>query len=157
MARWLKAGVRADAADAMTRRREFLKRKVLDDLATERREREAFEAWRQGLVRPFRITWALDSRDLYGPEVDLALGVQEPAVDEWEAGVRYPTWEQLQALAKLTDYPLTFFTRSPGPVVLGWRHTSMRFHVPKAVYAEMVVAGDPVIAFLPEAVKAVVG
>lgn len=156
MTRWTKAGVRADTGESEAQRRRIAGRKVQADLAQKRMEREAHDAWAQGLVRPFRITHALDSRELYGPEVDIALGGREPMVDEWEAGVRYPTWEQVQALAKLTDYPLVFFTRSPGKIPVGWRHTSMRFHVPKAAYAEMVAAGDLVLAFLPEAVREVV-
>lgn len=70
-----------------------------------------FEAWRDGLVSPRAITAALDMRELYGPEVDLACGVREPAVDEWEAGQRYPTWDQLEALSRLTEFPVQFFTR----------------------------------------------
>lgn len=71
---------------------------------------DPFEAWREGLVSPRAITTALDTRALYGPEVDHACGVQEPAVDQWEAGQLYPTWEQLDALAKLTEFPVQFFT-----------------------------------------------
>jgi DNA-binding transcriptional regulator YiaG len=62
---------------------------------------------------PERITMALDLRDLYGPEVDEALGGQEPMVDEWESGRRVPTKEQIQALAWLTDFPVTFFYLPP--------------------------------------------
>ncbi|GAT01321.1 DUF4031 domain-containing protein [Mycolicibacterium fortuitum] len=70
-----------------------------------------FEAWREGRVSPRAITAALDIRQLYGPEVDRACGVEEPAVDQWEAGQLYPSWEQLQALARLTGFPVRFFTR----------------------------------------------
>ncbi|TMR88309.1 hypothetical protein, partial [Nonomuraea basaltis] len=58
---------------------------------------------------PYRITLALDARELYGPEVDQALGGEEPMVDEWEEGKRVPTPDQVKALAKLTDYPIRFF------------------------------------------------
>lgn len=74
------------------------------------RERRDRDAWRRGEVRPYRITAALDAANLYGPEVDTACGVEEPAVDEWEAGTRYPTWDQLVALAKLTGKTPSFFT-----------------------------------------------
>lgn len=70
----------------------------------------AFEAWRDGLVSPLAITTALNLGELYGPEVDEACGVEEPAVDEWEAATRYPTWPQLEALARLTGFPVRFFT-----------------------------------------------
>lgn len=56
---------------------------------------------------------ALDLTDQYGPEVDEALGGQEPMVDEWETGERVPTGEQVQALAKLTGFPLSFFYLPP--------------------------------------------
>lgn len=58
---------------------------------------------------PDRITAALDIRGLYGPEVDLACGVEEPAVDLWEAGELVPTAEQVEALARLTGFPVRFF------------------------------------------------
>lgn len=58
---------------------------------------------------PSRITDALDSRGLYGPDVDRACGVEEPAVDQWETGELVPTPEQLAKLAELTGYPIRFF------------------------------------------------
>ncbi len=73
---------------------------------------DPFDAWREGLVSPRAITAALDMRALYGPEVDEACGVQEPAVDQWEAGQLYPSWEQLEALSRLTGLPVRFFTRA---------------------------------------------
>ena len=66
----------------------------------------AFEAWRDGLLSPRAITAALDIRALYGPEVDRACGVEEPAVDQWEAAQLYPSWEQVEALARLTGFTL---------------------------------------------------
>lgn len=69
-----------------------------------------FEAWRLGLVSPLAITTALDLRELYGPDVDRACGVDEPAVDMWEAAQLYPSWVQLEALAALTGFPVLFFT-----------------------------------------------
>jgi hypothetical protein len=71
---------------------------------------DPFEAWRDGLLSPVAITTALNLRELYGPEVDQACGVEEPAVDEWEAATRYPTWPQLEALAQLTGFQVRFFT-----------------------------------------------
>ncbi len=41
--------------------------------------------------------------------VDIACGAQEPAVDEWEAGTRYPSFEQLLALAALTHHSSDLF------------------------------------------------
>lgn len=68
-------------------------------------------------VNPRRITQALDLRELYGPEVDLACGGAEPMVDEWEAGERTPTGRQLRKLAALTGFPPAFFARDDPP---GW-------------------------------------
>jgi hypothetical protein len=67
---------------------------------------------------PERITAALDIRGLYGPEVDRACGVEEPAVDLWEAGDLVPTAEQVEALARLTDFPVRFFYL-PAPPKIG--------------------------------------
>lgn len=73
-------------------------------------EFEALPRWRRGELVPHRITLLLDANALYGPEVDQACGAAEPAVDEWEAGTRYPEWSQLIALARLVDAsPLWFF------------------------------------------------
>ncbi len=70
---------------------------------------------------PERITTALDLRMLYGPEVDRALGGEEPMVDEWESGERVPSFEQVQALAELTGFPVKFFYEPPSPPVDdGW-------------------------------------
>lgn len=73
-------------------------------------EDEVFQAWREGLLSPRAITAALDMRQLYGPEVDRACGVEEPAVDQWEAGQLYPSWEQVEALSRLTGFAVRFFT-----------------------------------------------
>jgi hypothetical protein len=58
---------------------------------------------------PKRITAALDLRDLYGPEVDRALGGEEPMVDQWENGELVPTREQVIRLAHLTEMPTRWF------------------------------------------------
>jgi hypothetical protein len=64
---------------------------------------------------PERITQALDLRELYGPEVDQALGGEEPMVDEWESGDRIPDLTQIRALAELTGFPVRFFYQPPPP------------------------------------------
>ena len=70
---------------------------------------------------PERITMALNLCDLYGPEVDQALGGEEPMVDEWEAGVRVPDFVQVQALAEMTGFPVRFFyLEPPSPLTGGW-------------------------------------
>lgn len=60
---------------------------------------------------PARITMALDLRGLYGPEVDVACGAVEPAVDLWELGLEVPTWAQLELLSKLVGIPVPWFFR----------------------------------------------
>lgn len=74
----------------------------------------AYEQWATGALAPYRITRALDAAELYGPDVDIACGAQEPAVDEWEAGTRYPSFEQLLALAALTHQSPDSFTARDG-------------------------------------------
>jgi hypothetical protein len=70
---------------------------------------QAAERRRSPTPVPARITLALDSAGLDGPDVDEALGVQEPAVDRWEEGVEVPTGEQVNRLAALTGFPAAFF------------------------------------------------
>lgn len=65
--------------------------------------------WRAGKMVPCRITVALNANSLYGPEVDVACGAEEPAVDQWEAGILYPTWQQVLLLAELCGVTPGFF------------------------------------------------
>ena len=70
---------------------------------------------------PERITMALNIMDLYGPEVDRALGGEEPMVDEWESGTRTPTVAQMHTLASLTGFHVRFFYWPPPlPLTGGW-------------------------------------
>ncbi len=64
-----------------------------------------------GTLRPNRerITLALNHRSLYGPEVDEALGVEEPTVDQWESGEVIPTTEDIGRLARLTGFMPRWF------------------------------------------------
>jgi len=53
------------------------------------------------------------STQFVGPWVDEACGAREPAVDRWEQGLFYPTWEQLCKLAALTRTSLGTLLNSP--------------------------------------------
>lgn len=115
-------------------------------------EQAAYRAWAAGHVIPDRITTALDANALYGPEVDRACGVEEPAVDEWEAGVRYPSWEQLQALAALCGVTTSIFTIDPqvtftGPVIICDRSKRKNG-------CQFVERRNPVMEFTAEAIAA---
>jgi hypothetical protein len=89
------------------------------DAAAESRDPAAFYAGQ--FPTPERITTALDICQMYGPEVDQALGGEEPMVDEWESGARVPTFEQMQRLAELTGFPVKFFYQpAPPPITGGW-------------------------------------
>jgi DNA-binding transcriptional regulator YiaG len=84
-------------------------------LARQRGEREL--AGRKPV--PHRITTALNLMGLYGPEVDRALGGEEPMVDQWESGELVPTREQVELLAELTQYPVHYFyipIKEPGGI-----------------------------------------
>jgi transcriptional regulator with XRE-family HTH domain len=116
MSPWGKAGERLTDEEAARRRQERARKRGFVRLMEENATGRAHEEWKRGRVRPFRITMALDMRGLHGPEVDEACGVKEPTVDKWEAGEVYPTWEQLNALARLTGFPVSFFTRRGEPV-----------------------------------------
>lgn len=66
-------------------------------------------------VNPHAITVALDARGLYGPDVDIACGTTEPAVDQWESNWRTPSREQVAKLADLTGFPVEHFYRHTKP------------------------------------------
>lgn len=125
---WGKAGVRltddevaARQAKARTDRNRAEASRAADDARAKR-------MWAAGLVRPAAISFALDAKGLYGPEVDAACLAAEPDVDMWERGALYPTWEQLVALAALTGNTPRFFCSWDSPVP--FEATTLRFHVP---------------------------
>ena len=64
---------------------------------------------------------ALDLRGLDGPDVDVACGAVEPAVDLWECGIETPTAEQVKLLAELTGVTPAYFYSpiEPGPLLDG--------------------------------------
>ncbi len=132
--RWGKAGVQLTGQEAAHRDRLAVVRGIARDEQRIEDARIAQEKWKCGLVVPHAITTALNTHGLYGPEVDAACGVREPAVDLWEEGKLYPTWEQLQALARLTQYPVIYFVTARQPINV--LDTSMRFHLkPSALTA----------------------
>lgn len=89
------------------------------DAAAERHDPAAYYAGKT--PTPERITLALDFCGLYGPEVDRALGGEEPMVDEWESGARVPSFAQVQALAEMTGFPVrSFYLPPPPPLSEGW-------------------------------------
>jgi hypothetical protein len=87
----------------------------------------AYLAWEDGLIVPALITIALDNAGLYGPDVDRACLAAEPDVDKWEAGERYPTWEQFLALADLTRRPPWWFVNTGRRPLTVW-DTTLVFH-----------------------------
>jgi hypothetical protein len=86
--------------------------------------RQEAEGWvAAGKVVPARITIALDLRGLEGPEVDEECGTFEGNpdgdVDRWELAIAVPTREQVELLAKLTNFPVPWFYKPlpPGPLL----------------------------------------
>jgi hypothetical protein len=62
-------------------------------------------------IIPARITLALDTAGLHGPEVDVNLGGTEPMVDDWETGKTVPTEAQIKRISIITGYPESFFSK----------------------------------------------
>jgi transcriptional regulator with XRE-family HTH domain len=131
-----------------TRDREKYSRAARD----QRGEHAGRQAWQEGRVQPFVITQGLNVRQLDGPLVDELCGTSEPAVDMWEAGQLYPTWDELKALADATDFPVAYFTtaeRTP----IAFEDTTLRFHLKRG----QKPAGAPVLCFEPVAIEAATG
>lgn len=106
--------------------------------------------WEQGHVVPAYLTCAFDSRGLSGPEVDLACGAEEPDVDRWEAGTKYPTWAQVLRAADLCRV-------SPAALMRPSSDPAERARLPKPLHVPFSRCGqDPIMAFTAEAVAAVV-
>ena len=134
---WGKAGTRLTDDEKRGRRQAQAGRARRAEVASLDDER-AHQKWAMGLVIPAHITIALDTLGLYGPEVDTACGVREPAVDNWEAGRVYPTWEQIKALAALTQKTPMYFMAPVHPVTSMYE-TSLRFHVKRGEYIPLPV------------------
>jgi hypothetical protein len=147
--KWGKAGERIDEQEARTRQSAAVARRNQDNAARAANDEIAHKLWRAGLLKPYIITFALNAKGLYGPEVDEACGAREPDVDLWEAGKLYPTWEQVLLLAALCGVTPRFLVQ--GGQMLKVSQTSLRFHG----YED---DEEPVVwAFDPEAVAATVG
>lgn len=100
-----------------------------------------FAKWQNGDLLPTAITLAFDpharggrgrlfsSTPFEGPWVDEACGAHEPAVDRWEQGLLYPTWDQLCRLSALTQTPLDALltTAETGQVLSGCMNDPMTF------------------------------
>lgn len=130
MNRWGKAGVRLTEREVAARAADARRRRNITATARDAHLRAAYGDWLCGLVVPDRITMALDLRGLHGPEVDTACKAAEPEVDQWEAGERYPSWEQLCALADLTGFlPGFFMSTFDGCEPMPLWDTSIWFHM----------------------------
>lgn len=147
--RWGKAGVRLTPEQANARNlQNFRLARIAESIA--RVEADAHRKRAAGMVVPYNITIALDLDGLYGPEVDRACGAAEPDVDRWEEAKLYPRWDQLVALAALTERRVGYFVSAGHGI--GVLDTSLRFHlrreeiagtnrvVPRMRYPDLVVA-----------------
>ncbi|MET8648508.1 hypothetical protein [Nocardia aurea] len=148
MSGWGKAGQRLTPDEVAQRRRKRGAGRIGWDQLRVKQIAEARRNWEAGKVAPWRITHALG--DLEGPGVDLACGVEEPAVDHWELGIVYPTWRQLELLAELTGYPVAFFCLDDKPILAS--ETSLAYH---SKPSEIRDADEEMARrFLPEAIAA---
>ncbi|AWZ24755.1 hypothetical protein CEJ39_11705 [Rhodococcus pyridinivorans] len=79
----------------------------------------------------------------FGPEVDAACLAEEPAVDRWEAGIEYPSWEQTVALARFLDVRVRDLAHpTPSPA-------------PRGPCPRLKISGLAILSFEPAAVSAV--
>jgi len=87
------------------RRRGVRSRQQAKQTQSEERSATAvLHGWKCGVVAPWRTTRASRAGGYEGPDVNIAEG---PAGDEWVAGQRYPTFDQLVLLVEITGFPLT--------------------------------------------------
>ena len=108
--------------------------------------------WEAGHVVPYYLTSAFNLKGLTGPSVDIACGAQEPDVDQWEAGIKYPTWEQLLKTAELCEVSPAALMRRPVDIA-----ERQRLPKPPTVYLGRCLGGRPCfMTFTAEAIAAVV-
>lgn len=146
--RWGEAGVRlTDGQTATIDHHGHLARVQAEQRHAEKL-REARMKWAKGMLVPHHITAALNFCNLYGPEVDIACGAKEPDVDMWEAGVLYPSWEQVVALGKLCGrHPIRFMGPPVPPLPI--EATSLLHHLPPEAPAP-----DPIYVYTRAALDA---
>ena len=115
---------------------------------------ELFAKWANGDLRPATITRAFDpyagggryalysSTTFVGTWVDEACGAHEPAVNSWEQGRVYPTWEQLCKLAALTEISLETLLNSPTTpnALSGCIQTAVPFALAQRFHPSIVAA-----------------
>lgn len=97
--------------------------------------------WLAGKLVPWYISCRLDSGHHYGPQVDIACHAVEPAVDNWELGRLYPSWDQTVALARLLDVRVRNLTHPEAspyhqperPIRRPGRHVAILSFEPSAV------------------------
>lgn len=149
---WGRAGHRLTENEQRRRRQARAYRRRQEHKGREKATEVARRGWELGLVAPWRITAALDSGGHEGPDVDIACGAEEPAVDEWEAGTRYPTFEQLTLLAELTGYGISWFVETDEPIDI--RSTTMWGHMNKRAREQWK---DPILVCSDDAIGACPG
>lgn len=111
-----------------------------------------YAAWREGRLVPARITQLLDMAGLEGPEVDVACGVVEPRVDEWEAGQVYPSWPEAVLLARLVQmHTVEVFAYDP-PMLTGPTFVCP----PPRGYDPWAAPADQRLSFAPAAIDVAV-
>lgn len=149
---WGAAGEWITMEEFVTRRRARNGARRLAEHRQHADDQDAYQEWRLGMVVPRRITLLLDANEMYGPEVDQQLGGEEPMVDEWEAGVRYPTWVQVLALAELVGVTPRYLTRAATEAAMSF--SSAMLHLPPGSdwRQQRVITG-----FTSAAIDAVVG
>ena len=151
--RWGEAGVRLDPQEQEARRRKILADRNRGMVREWLQAENGFRLWRAGRLVPYRITFALDAVGAEGPEVDIECKAQEPDVDHWELGIKYPTWAQTEALCRLTGCTVEFLCRDDKP--LRARETSMAYHLKKSELSELErLERERVGRFLPAAIAA---
>lgn len=134
-----------------------LRRRAACSFAANRKQAAVERAqlrWAAGEILPFRITQALDAAGLFGPEVDTACGAAEPAVDEWEAGARYPTFVQLLLLANITGHDPEWFFDRGSEVEIDIRDTTLWLHMTERQRRQW---RPPIEQFTDEAVQSCAG
>lgn len=70
-----------------------------------------YHAWRDGYLVPGRITLAREHRHLPQQSLANVCGTDIEAIDLWEQGAEYPSWDEFQDLLIITGFPVEFFTR----------------------------------------------
>ena len=84
--------------------------------------------YRSDTIYPERIIGARELAQVSIEEMVSKTEISEGDLALFESGMLIPTSDQLIQIARVTSFPMSWFSKPPSPAWPGVEHTSLRFH-----------------------------